>query len=63
MRPLQVGLVLTLVATSLGGILSNPLFALANDSVARTPILQQAVISNQQPAVSVEPMQDVEANS
>jgi NAD(P)H-quinone oxidoreductase subunit 2 len=63
MRPLQVGLVLTLVATSLAGILSNPLFALANDSVARTPILQQAVISNQQPAVSVEPMPDVEANS
>ena len=63
MRPLQVGLVLTLVATSLAGILSNPLFTLANASVARTPMLQQAVISNQQPAVSVEPMPEVEANS
>lgn len=45
MRPLQVGLVLTLIATSLAGILSNPLFTLANDSVTSTPILQSAVIS------------------
>lgn len=41
MRPLQVGLVLSLVATSLAGILSNPLFTLANNSIAHTPILQQ----------------------
>ncbi len=54
MRPLQVGLVLTLIATSLAGILSNPLFTLANDSVTRTPMLQQAVITTQQPAVSLE---------
>ncbi|MBJ7901095.1 MAG: NAD(P)H-quinone oxidoreductase subunit N [Cyanobacteria bacterium RI_101] len=40
LRPLQVGLVLTLVATSLAGILSNPLFTLASDSVASTAILQ-----------------------
>lgn len=40
MRPLQVGLVISLVATSLAGILSNPLFTLANSSVARTPMLQ-----------------------
>lgn len=43
MRPLQVGLVLTLVATSLAGILSNPLFTLANDSITRTPMLQSAL--------------------
>lgn len=55
MRPLQVGLVLTLIATSLAGILSNPLFTLANDSITRTPMLQQAVITTQQPAVSLEP--------
>ena len=47
MRPLQVGLVLTLVATSLAGILSNPLFTLANNSVVRTPTLQ--------PIVSIQP--------
>ncbi|MGK7872359.1 MAG: NAD(P)H-quinone oxidoreductase subunit N [Xenococcaceae cyanobacterium] len=47
MRPLQVGLVLSVVATSLAGILSNPLFTLASDSVTSTPILQSAVISNQ----------------
>lgn len=44
MRPLQVGLVLTLVATTLAGILSNPLFTLANNSIAHTAILQPTVI-------------------
>ena len=39
-RPLQVGLVTTLIATSLAGILSNPLFTLANNSVTHTPMLQ-----------------------
>ncbi len=43
MRPLQVGLVLSVIATSLAGILSNPLFSLANDSVTSTPILQSSV--------------------
>ena len=47
MRPLQVGLVLTLVATCLAGILSNPLFTLANDSIARTPMLQSPLVSTQ----------------
>ena len=47
MRPLQVGLVLTLVATSLAGILSNPLFTLANNSVIRTPMLQPTVVSRE----------------
>lgn len=45
MRPLQVGLVLTLVATTVAGILSNPLFTLANDSVVNTPILQAKLVS------------------
>jgi len=40
MRPLQVGLVSALVATSLAGILSNPLFALATDSVAHTDLFK-----------------------
>ncbi len=61
MRPLQVGLILTVVATSLAGILSNPLFDLANSSVTRTPMLQQALIRSEQPAVSVQPIQEVEA--
>ncbi|MBW4539094.1 MAG: NAD(P)H-quinone oxidoreductase subunit N [Myxacorys chilensis ATA2-1-KO14] len=43
MRPLQVGLVAALIATSIAGILSNPLFTLANDSVLKTPMLQQAL--------------------
>jgi len=47
MRPLQVGLVLSVIATSLAGILSNPLFTLANDSVANTQMLQSAVVKTQ----------------
>lgn len=53
MRPLQVGIVLSLVATSIAGILSNPLFTLANDSIAKTPILQPATVSRQ-PATTQE---------
>jgi NAD(P)H-quinone oxidoreductase subunit 2 len=49
MRPLQVGIILSLVATSIAGILSNPLFTLANDSVAKTPMLQPSIVS-QKPA-------------
>ncbi len=37
MRPLQVGLVLTVLATSLAGILANPLFNLVNASVTTIP--------------------------
>ena len=37
---MQVSLILAVVATSLAGILSNPLFTLANDAVMKTPILQ-----------------------
>jgi NAD(P)H-quinone oxidoreductase subunit 2 len=43
MRPLQVGLVLSLIATSLAGILSNPLLTLANNSVVTSPILKSAI--------------------
>ncbi|HEY9649163.1 MAG TPA: NAD(P)H-quinone oxidoreductase subunit N [Coleofasciculaceae cyanobacterium] len=63
MRPLQVGLILTVVATSLAGILSNPLFTLANSSVTRTPMLQQAVMTNQQPIISAQSTFDREAGS
>ena len=52
MRPLQVGLVISLVATSLAGILSNPLFTLANNSVIRTPMLQSAL--QHQPAAMIQ---------
>lgn len=45
MRPLQVSLVLALVATSLAGILSNPLFTLANNSVTQTKMLQTPVVT------------------
>ena len=47
MRALQVGLVVTLIAPSFAGILSNPLFNLANGSVAKTRMLQSAVISSE----------------
>ncbi|MBE9115534.1 NAD(P)H-quinone oxidoreductase subunit N [Lusitaniella coriacea LEGE 07157] len=44
MRPLQVGLVLSLIATSLAGILSDPLLGIAKDSVANSPVLQAAIV-------------------
>jgi NAD(P)H-quinone oxidoreductase subunit 2 len=49
MRPLQVGLIICLIATSLGGILSNPLFTLANSSVTGTPLLQSSVVKPERP--------------
>ncbi|MCU0569269.1 MAG: NAD(P)H-quinone oxidoreductase subunit N [Oculatellaceae cyanobacterium Prado106] len=51
MRPLQVGLIVCLVATSLAGILSNPLFNLANNSVTGTPLLQSSVIQPARPVM------------
>lgn len=45
MRSLQVSLVLAVVATSLTGILSNPIFGLASDAVTKTPILSSALSS------------------
>jgi NAD(P)H-quinone oxidoreductase subunit 2 len=53
MRPLQVGLIVSVVVTSLAGILSNPLFTLANDSVVSTPILQSPVVTQELPQNSV----------
>lgn len=63
MRPLQVGLVLTVIATTVAGVLSNPLFTLANASVTRTPMLQQAIINNSVPAVSIVQPIDLDAKS
>jgi NAD(P)H-quinone oxidoreductase subunit 2 len=57
LRPLQVGLVLTLVTTALAGILSNPLFTLANDAVAKTPILQAALKVEKPVAVKKSPVE------
>jgi NAD(P)H-quinone oxidoreductase subunit 2 len=51
MRPLQVGLIVSLIATSLAGILSNPLFTLANDSVTHSAILRSAIGPTQSVAI------------
>lgn len=45
LRPLQVGLLMTVIATSLAGILSNPLFTLANSAVEKTPMLQTSSVA------------------
>ena len=45
MRPLQVGMVVAVIVTSLAGILSTPIFTLANDSVVSTPFLHSAVVT------------------
>jgi NAD(P)H-quinone oxidoreductase subunit 2 len=48
LRPLQVGMIGALVATSILGILSNPLFLLTNSAVQKTPILQQSIAKTAQ---------------
>jgi NAD(P)H-quinone oxidoreductase subunit 2 len=55
MRPVQVGLVLTLVATSLAGILSNPLFTLVNNSVADVSLLPALATTPSISLVEAEP--------
>ena len=53
LRPLQIGLVTTLIATSIAGILSNPLFTLANNSIANTPMLQKSLVSTPRANVAI----------
>jgi NAD(P)H-quinone oxidoreductase subunit 2 len=53
-RPLQVGLIVTLIATTISGILSNPLFTLVNTSVAHTPILQAGKLTSSQTSLLVD---------
>lgn len=43
MRPLQVGLILTLIATSLSGILANPILTVVNAAVANVPQFEAKV--------------------
>jgi len=65
MRPLQVGLVICLVATSLAGILSNPLFTLANDSVTRTDWLFRPatiVMPEDVAAIETSPIAEVDSS-
>jgi NAD(P)H-quinone oxidoreductase subunit 2 len=45
MRPLQVGMIVSVIVTSLAGILSNPIFTVANDSVVSTPFLHSTVVT------------------
>ncbi|MEO1093328.1 MAG: NAD(P)H-quinone oxidoreductase subunit N [Cyanobacteria bacterium J06638_28] len=53
MRPLQVSLILAVVATSLAGILSNPLFTLATNSISHTPLLSEAIAASQPESVAM----------
>ncbi|MGB0561020.1 MAG: NAD(P)H-quinone oxidoreductase subunit N [Spirulinaceae cyanobacterium] len=62
MRPLQVGIIFALITTSLAGILSNPLFNLANGAVVKTPLLQSsfesAIVTSAVPAATeIAPME------
>jgi NAD(P)H-quinone oxidoreductase subunit 2 len=40
LQPLRAALVMCLLVTALGGVLSNPLFSWANQAVEGTPLLQ-----------------------
>lgn len=53
MRPLQVSLVVSLVVTSLAGILSNPLFTLSNSSVQGIPTFPSVTTTAQARTASV----------
>lgn len=53
LRPLQVGLIVAVIATSIAGILSNPLFNLADQAVVKTAILQPSLASNIQTPVNL----------
>lgn len=52
MKSLQVGLIISVIITSLAGIFSNPLFSLANDSVVKTPILQAQILETPKSQIS-----------
>ena len=41
--PLRIALVTCVLVTAIGGILSNPLFKLANSAVEGTPLLQEII--------------------
>ena len=41
--PLRIALYTCVIVTALGGILSNPLFKLANTAVSETPFLQEII--------------------
>jgi NAD(P)H-quinone oxidoreductase subunit 2 len=45
MQPLRAALIGCVVVTSVGGILSSPLFTWASGAVTGTPMLQQAIAS------------------
>ena len=45
LQPLRTALITCVLVTAIGGILSNPLFELANNAVEGSPILQAAIIS------------------
>jgi NAD(P)H-quinone oxidoreductase subunit 2 len=51
MKALQAGLVLSVVATTLIGILSNPLFTAVSESVLRTPLLADNLVPVNQVAI------------
>jgi NAD(P)H-quinone oxidoreductase subunit 2 len=59
MRPLQVGLLLMVAASSLAGIFANPLLTLATNSVIQTPILQGAIATHPQPKNTIKASQPV----
>lgn len=58
MRPLQVGLFLTVTASFMAGILANPLLTVATKSVENTPMLQVALNAAPQlsQVISIQPV-------
>ena len=46
LQPLRVALYACVAVTALGGILSNPLFKLANTAVSETPFLTEMIAAS-----------------
>ncbi|WP_026100566.1 NAD(P)H-quinone oxidoreductase subunit N [Synechococcus sp. PCC 7336] len=67
MRPLQLGMAITLAVTVLAGILSNPLFDLTTQSVTRSAFLQWPVVTQTaiaaSPEVAIAPLDTPAARS
>ena len=55
MRPLQVGLIITLISTSLAGILSSPIFSVLGHSIEDVPALTQVAQISQTRSLSLLP--------
>ncbi len=61
MRPIQVSIIFLLVATSLIGILSNPVVTIANKSVDSSSVLEASLLKERVNNVSLKPVETIKS--